>query len=190
MFVFAGAATGLMSALNPLVIGVVLKLEASKTAEIDSRATERATCSVPARVELFCCSFIELFGLNQFSYRFRDIWLAQDCRNLSTDSRSPESTVKRQETKDAWPFCLLYLSISVHLNVCEITERPVVFADQPEIITQPPIITVVGKAFFDIGHAPAGHSNRRTDLRATPDSSGDETRCSSWEAKSRHVEKA
>jgi len=117
-------------------------------------------------------------------------WLAQDCRNLSTDSRSPESTVKRQETKDAWPFCLLYLSISVHLNVCEITERPVVFADQPEIITQPPIITVVGKAFFDIGHAPAGHSNRRTDLRATPDSSGDETRCSSWEAKSRHVEKA
>ena len=32
-------------------------------------------------------------------------------------------------------------------------------------ITQPPIITVIGKAFFDIGHAPADHSNRRTDLQ-------------------------
>jgi hypothetical protein len=29
---------------------------------------------------------------------------------------------------------------------------------------QPPIITVIGKAFFDVGHAPADHSNRRTDL--------------------------
>jgi hypothetical protein len=27
------------------------------------------------------------------------------------------------------------------------------------------IITVVGKAFFDVGHAPADHSNRRTDLQ-------------------------
>jgi hypothetical protein len=34
-------------------------------------------------------------------------------------------------------------------------------------ITQPPIITVIAKAFFDIGHAPADHSNRRTDLEAT-----------------------
>jgi hypothetical protein len=25
-------------------------------------------------------------------------------------------------------------------------------------------VTVIGKAFFDIGHAPADHSNRRTDL--------------------------
>ena len=32
-------------------------------------------------------------------------------------------------------------------------------------LTQPPIITVIGKAFFDIGHAPADHSNRRTDLQ-------------------------
>ena len=32
-----------MGALNPVVAGVALKLEASKTAEIDSRATERAT---------------------------------------------------------------------------------------------------------------------------------------------------
>jgi hypothetical protein len=31
-------------------------------------------------------------------------------------------------------------------------------------ITQPTIITVIGKAFFDIGHAPADHSNRRRDL--------------------------
>jgi hypothetical protein len=31
-------------------------------------------------------------------------------------------------------------------------------------ITQPPIITVIGKAFFDIGHAPADQSNRRRDL--------------------------
>jgi len=29
---------------------------------------------------------------------------------------------------------------------------------------QPLIITIVGKAFFDVGHAPADHSNRRTDL--------------------------
>jgi hypothetical protein len=32
-------------------------------------------------------------------------------------------------------------------------------------LTQPPIIIVIGKAFFDIGHAPADHSNRRTDLQ-------------------------
>ena len=31
-------------------------------------------------------------------------------------------------------------------------------------ITQPTIITVIGKAFFDIGHAPADQSNRRRDL--------------------------
>jgi hypothetical protein len=30
---------------------------------------------------------------------------------------------------------------------------------------QPSIITVIGKAFFDIGHAPADHSNRRSDLQ-------------------------
>ena len=53
------AATGLMGALNPLVAGVALKLEASKTAEIDSRAIESATWSAQARVELFCCFFIE-----------------------------------------------------------------------------------------------------------------------------------
>ena len=32
-------------------------------------------------------------------------------------------------------------------------------------LTQPPVITVIGKAFFDIGHAPADQSNRRTDLQ-------------------------
>jgi hypothetical protein len=32
-------------------------------------------------------------------------------------------------------------------------------------ITQPPIIRVVGKAFFDINHARADQSNRRTDLQ-------------------------
>ena len=31
-------------------------------------------------------------------------------------------------------------------------------------ITEPRIITVTGKAFFDINHAPADQSNRRTDL--------------------------
>jgi len=31
-------------------------------------------------------------------------------------------------------------------------------------VFQPPIITVIGKAFFDVGHAPADHANRRTDL--------------------------
>jgi hypothetical protein len=32
-------------------------------------------------------------------------------------------------------------------------------------ISNPPIIKVTGKAFWDIGHAPANHSNRRTDLQ-------------------------
>ena len=32
-------------------------------------------------------------------------------------------------------------------------------------ITEPRIITVTGKAFFDINHAPADQSNRRTDLQ-------------------------
>jgi 2-keto-3-deoxy-L-rhamnonate aldolase RhmA len=27
------------------------------------------------------------------------------------------------------------------------------------------VITVIGKAFFDIGHAPSDHSNWRTDLQ-------------------------
>ena len=45
VFVFAGAATGLMGVLNPLVTGIVLKLDASKTADIDSRAIERAIWS-------------------------------------------------------------------------------------------------------------------------------------------------
>jgi hypothetical protein len=31
-------------------------------------------------------------------------------------------------------------------------------------IGESPIFTVIGKAFFDIGHAPADHGNRRTDL--------------------------
>jgi hypothetical protein len=31
-------------------------------------------------------------------------------------------------------------------------------------LTQPPVITVIGKAFFDIGHAPANHSDRRSHL--------------------------
>src|SRR4026208_2317717 len=69
MFVFAGAATGLMGALNPLVTGVVLKVEASNTTEIDSRAIERARCA-QAWLELFCCFFIGLFRLKQFSCRF------------------------------------------------------------------------------------------------------------------------
>ena len=38
-------------------------------------------------------------------------------------------------------------------------------------VAQPPIITVIGKAFFDIGHAPADQSNRRTDLQG----------CAAWE---------
>jgi hypothetical protein len=32
-------------------------------------------------------------------------------------------------------------------------------------ITEPRIVTVTGKAFFDINHAPADQSNRRTDLQ-------------------------
>src|SRR5262245_23149717 len=50
--------------VNPFATGAALKLEVSKTAEIDSRATQRATRSAEAQVELFCCFFIELFRLN------------------------------------------------------------------------------------------------------------------------------
>ena len=59
-----------MGALNPLVAGPALKLEATKTAELDSRTSERATWSAEARVELLCRFFIEFFGSNQFSCRF------------------------------------------------------------------------------------------------------------------------
>ena len=45
----------------PNVNGVALELEASKTAEIDSRAIERATWSAQPRVKLFCCFFIDVF---------------------------------------------------------------------------------------------------------------------------------
>jgi hypothetical protein len=38
-------------------------------------------------------------------------------------------------------------------------------------LNQPLIVTVIGKAFFDIGRAPADHSNRRTDLQG----------CAAWE---------
>jgi len=48
---------------------VALKLEASKTAEIDSRAIERATGSAQPRVELFCCFFIDVF-LSVFGFPF------------------------------------------------------------------------------------------------------------------------
>jgi hypothetical protein len=90
VFVFAGAATG-MGALNPLVTGVAMKLAAaSKTAEIDSRATERAIWSAQAWVELFCRFFIQLFGLNQFSCFAARFTEAQDCGNLPTDWRNPE----------------------------------------------------------------------------------------------------
>jgi hypothetical protein len=43
-------------------------------------------------------------------------------------------------------------------------------------IAQPPIITVIGNAFFDIGHASADHSNQRTDLQGY----------AAWEIPSRH----
>ena len=66
----APAATGVMGALNPLVAGVALKLEATKTAEIDNRAIERATWSAQPWIEFFCCFFMELLRLNQFSCRF------------------------------------------------------------------------------------------------------------------------
>jgi hypothetical protein len=46
--------------------GVEVKLEASKTAEIDSRVTERATWSAQALVELFCCFFIEFVLFESF----------------------------------------------------------------------------------------------------------------------------
>jgi hypothetical protein len=47
--------------------------------------------------------------------------------------------------------------------------RKSVFVSRPSgrklKIAQPPVITVIGKEFFDIDHAPADHSNRRTDLQ-------------------------
>ena len=86
VFVFAGSATGLMGALNPLVAGVAMKLAAaSKTAEIDSRAIERAIWSAQAWVELFCCFFTQLFGLNQFSCfsaRFTGLRIAEISRQI------------------------------------------------------------------------------------------------------------
>ena len=45
---------------------------------------------------------------------------------------------------------------------------------------QSPIITVIGKAFWDVGHAPKDQSNRRKympDYAVWGNSSGDETRC-------------
>jgi len=48
---------------------VELKLDASKTAEIVSRATETATWSAQALVELFFGFFIELFFLDHFQFR-------------------------------------------------------------------------------------------------------------------------
>jgi hypothetical protein len=48
--------------------GLELKLAASKTAEIDSKATERAAWSAQALVELFCCFFIELFRFDHFQF--------------------------------------------------------------------------------------------------------------------------
>jgi hypothetical protein len=35
-------------------------------------------------------------------------------------------------------------------------------------IANPPVITVVGKAFWDIGHAPKDQSNRRTHQTGYP----------------------
>jgi hypothetical protein len=56
--------------------GVELKLEASKTAEIDSRVTERATLSAQALVELFCCFFMELFRLDYLQDRTNPVYCA------------------------------------------------------------------------------------------------------------------
>jgi len=47
-------------------------------------------------------------------------------------------------------------------------------------IAEPPIITVIGKAFLDIGYAPKDQSNHRKYMpgyAAWEISSGDETRC-------------
>jgi hypothetical protein len=61
------------------------------------------------------------------------------------------------------------------LNVCEIAERPILFVDRPEIITQPPVITVAAKAFFDIGLArrPLKPENRSWGQGCMGDSSGE-----------------
>src|SRR4029077_2547220 len=47
----------------PVSLNVNGDPEAVKTAEIDSKAIERATCSVLPLVELFCCFFIDVFLL-------------------------------------------------------------------------------------------------------------------------------
>src|SRR6476646_8039141 len=108
MFVFAGAATGLMSALNPLVAGVALKLEASKTAEIDSRAIERATCSAQAWVELFLLFFhrvvpvesvfISLIPLTIPAPAFRvevELLNCINCNPIRNQEPSPASALKK-----------------------------------------------------------------------------------------------
>jgi hypothetical protein len=51
-------------------------------------------------------------------------------------------------------------------------------ADKTLTVSHAPIITVTGKAFFDINHAPKDQSNRRTDLarvRCLGNSSSDES---------------
>jgi hypothetical protein len=111
VFVFAGAATGLMGALNPIVTGVVLKLEASKTAEIDSRATERAIWSAQAWVELFCCFFIQLFGLNQFSCfsaRFTGLRIAEISRQIG---EIPSAVPASERQEYTWAGCSIYYTL-------------------------------------------------------------------------------
>ena len=68
--------------------GVELKLEASKTAEIDSRVTERAIWSAQALVDLFCCFFIGLFRLDHFQVRTNPVYCALNyCEFLVTFMR-------------------------------------------------------------------------------------------------------
>jgi hypothetical protein len=87
-----------MGALNPLVAGVALKLEASKTAEIDSRAIERATRSAQPWEELFGRFFIALFELNQFSC-FSSAFTG---RSLEKSSELEEFRQPDRESEHAW----------------------------------------------------------------------------------------
>src|SRR5438046_10649035 len=106
-----------MDALNPLVAGVTMKLAAaSKTAEIDSRAIERATRSAQPWVELFCCFFIALLGLNQFSC-FAAGFTGLRIAEISRQFRAEPRTIPREALCTAASLRLTEVSIWVWRSI-------------------------------------------------------------------------
>jgi hypothetical protein len=58
---FTLSKAGVIAARSSLAAGAALKLEASKTAEIEIRVAERKLCSAVAPWEVFCRLFIRGF---------------------------------------------------------------------------------------------------------------------------------